>query len=152
MWHGAAWNFIIWGIYFAVVLIIEKLFLLKFLNKTKVIGRVYTLIVVVISFVIFNASDMKEAFSYIGGMFGAGEVPLVSKELVYYLKNFAVVIILGIIGATPVVKKAVEKIAEYKCASRVLVVVEPLVLVVLMVSITAYLVDGSFNPFLYFRF
>ena len=152
MWHGAAWNFIIWGIYFAVVLIIEKLFLLKFLNKTKVIGRVYTLIVVVISFVIFNASDMKEAFSYIGGMFGAGEVPLVSKELVYYLKNFAVVIILGIIGATPVVKKAVEKIAENKCASRVLVVVEPLVLVVLMVSMTAYLVDGSFNPFLYFRF
>ena len=152
MWHGAAWNFIIWGIYFAVVLIIEKLFLLKFLNKTKVISRVYTLIVVVISFVIFNASDMKEAFSYIGGMFGAGEVPLVSKELVYYLKNFAVVIILGIIGATPVVKKAVEKTAENKCASRVLVVVEPLVLVVLMVSITAYLVDGSFNPFLYFRF
>jgi alginate O-acetyltransferase complex protein AlgI len=152
MWHGAAWNFIIWGIYFAVVLIIEKLFLLKFLNKTKVISRVYTLIVVVISFVIFNASDMKEAFSYIGGMFGAGEVPLVSKELVYYFKNFAVVIILGIIGATPVVKKAVEKIAENKCASRVLVVVEPLVLVVLMVSMTAYLVDGSFNPFLYFRF
>ena len=152
MWHGAAWNFIIWGIYFAVVLIIEKLFLLKLLNKTKVISRVYTLIVVVISFVIFNASDMKEAFSYIGGMFGAGEVPLVSKELVYYLKNFAVVIILGIIGATPVVKKAVEKIAENKYASRVLVVVEPLVLVVLMVSMTAYLVDGSFNPFLYFRF
>lgn len=152
MWHGAAWNFIIWGIYFAVVLIIEKLFLLKFLNKAKVISRVYTLIVVVISFVIFNASDMKEAFSYIGGMFGAGEVPLVSKELVYYLKNFAVVIILGIIGATPVVKKAVEKIAENKYASRVLVVVEPLVLVVLMVSMTAYLVDGSFNPFLYFRF
>ena len=152
MWQGAAWNFIIWGIYFAVVLIIEKLFLLKLLNKTKVISRVYTLIVVVISFVIFNASDMKEAFSYIGGMFGAGGVTLVSKELVYYLKNFAVVIILGIIGATPVVKKAVEKIAENKCASRVLVVVEPLVLVVLMVSITAYLVDGSFNPFLYFRF
>ena len=152
MWHGAAWNFIIWGIYFAVVLIIEKLFLLKLLNKTKVISRVYTLIVVVISFVIFNASDMKEAFAYIGDMFGAGGVPLVSKELVYYLKNFAVVIILGIIGATPVVKKAVEKIAENKCASRVLVVVEPLVLVVLMVSMTAYLVDGSFNPFLYFRF
>jgi alginate O-acetyltransferase complex protein AlgI len=152
MWHGAAWNFIIWGLYFAVVLVIEKLFLLKFLNKTKVISRIYTLIVVGISFVIFNAADMAEAISYIGGMFGAGDVPLISNEFIYYLKNFAVVLVLGIIGATPFLKKTVEKLSEKKVISRALVVLEPVVLVALLVTMTAYLVDGSFNPFLYFRF
>ncbi len=152
MWHGAAWNFIIWGLYFAVVLVIEKLFLLKFLNKTKIISRIYTLIVVGISFVIFNAADMAEAISYIGGMFGAGDVPVVSTEFIYYLKNFAVVLILGIIGATPFLKKTVEKLSEKKIISRALVVLEPVVLVALLVTMTAYLVDGSFNPFLYFRF
>ena len=65
-----------------------------------------------ISFVIFNATDMKEAFSYIGGMFGAGGIPLASTEFFYYLKNFAVALIIGIIGATPIVKKTVEKIFE----------------------------------------
>ncbi len=152
MWHGAAWNFIIWGLYFAVVLVIEKLFLLKFLNKTKVISRIYTLIVVGISFVIFNAADMAEAFSYIGGMFGAGDMPVVSTEFIYYLKNFAVVLVLGVIGATPFVKKTAEKISGKKFASKALVVIEPLALIVLMITMTAYLVDGSFNPFLYFRF
>lgn len=151
-WHGAAWNFIIWGLYFAIALVIEKLFLLKYLEKTKILSRIYILVVVGISFVIFNATDIGEAFSYIGGMFGAGDVPLVSKEFIYYLKDFAVVIILGIIGATPVVKKSVEKIAENKTASKILVVLEPVVLVTLLVTMTAYLVDGSFNPFLYFRF
>ena len=151
-WHGAAWNFIIWGLFFAVLLIVEKLVLLKYLDKSKVLSRIYTLIAVGISFVIFNAVDMAEAFSYIGGMFGAGDVPLISYEFIYYLKNFAVVLVLGIIGATPVVKKTVEKISEKKIVSKALVVLEPVVLVALLVTMTAYLVDGSFNPFLYFRF
>ena len=151
-WHGAAWNFIIWGLFFAVLLILEKVVLLKYLNKTKVLSRIYTLVAVGISFVIFNATDMKEAFSYIGGMFGAGDVPLASTEFFYYLKSFAVTLVIGIIGATPVVKKAVEKVFENSKASKFVWILEPIALVVLLMVMTAYLVDGSFNPFLYFRF
>ena len=151
-WHGAAWNFIIWGLFFAVLLIVEKVFLLKYLDKSKVISRVYTLVAVGISFVIFNATDMKEAFSYIGGMFGAGDLPLVSTEFFYYLKSFAVTLVIGIIGATPIVKNTVEKIFENNKISKFIWVLEPMGLVILLAIMTAYLVDGSFNPFLYFRF
>ncbi len=151
-WHGAAWNFIIWGLIFAILLILEKVVLLKYLNKTKVLSRIYTLVAVGISFVIFNATDMKEAFSYIGAMFGAGNVPLVSTEFFYYLKSFAVTLIIGIIGATPIVKRTVEKIFENNKISKFIWILEPIGLVVLLAVMTAYLVDGSFNPFLYFRF
>ena len=151
-WHGAAWNFIIWGLFFAVLLIVEKVFLLRYLDKSKVISRVYTLVAVGISFVIFNATDMKEAFSYIGGMFGAGDLPLVSTEFFYYLKSFAVTLVIGIIGATPIVKNTVEKIFENNKISKFIWVLEPMGLVILLAIMTAYLVDGSFNPFLYFRF
>ena len=151
-WHGAAWNFIIWGLFFAVLLIIEKLVLLKYLDKSKVLSRIYTLVAVGISFVIFNAADMKEAFAYIGGMFGAGNVPLVSTEFFYYLRSFAVTLVIGIIGATPVVKNTVEKIFENSKISKFIWGLEPVGLVALLTIMTAYLVDGSFNPFLYFRF
>ncbi len=151
-WHGAAWNFIIWGLFFAVLLIIEKLVLLKYLGKSKVLSRIYTLVAVGISFVIFNAADMKEAFSYIGGMFGAGGIPLASTEFFYYLKSFAVTLVVGIIGATPIVKRTVEKIFENNKISKFIWILEPIGLVVLLAVMTAYLVDGSFNPFLYFRF
>ncbi|MBE6799735.1 MAG: MBOAT family protein [Ruminococcaceae bacterium] len=151
-WHGAAWNFIIWGLFFAVLLIAEKVFLLKYLNKSKVLSRIYTLVAVGISFVIFNATDMKEAASYIGGMFGAGDAPLASTEFFYYLKSFAVTLVIGIIGATPIVKKVVEKVFENTKASKFIWISEPVGLIVLLAVMTAYLVDGSFNPFLYFRF
>ena len=144
-WHGAAWNFIIWGLYFAILLVVEKVFLLKYLNRSKVLSRVYLLFAVVISFVIFNATNMGEAFSYIGGMFGAGGAPLVSAEALYYLRSYAVVFLVAIIGATPIPKLVAGKI-------KVTQYVEPVFLLVLLVLVTAYLVDGSFTPFLYFRF
>ena len=151
-WHGAAWNFIIWGLFFAVLLIAEKTLLLKHLDKSKILSRIYMVLVICISFVIFNATDMKEAFSYIGSMFGVGEIPFVSKEFFYCLKSFAVVLILGIVGSTPVVKTFFEKITGNKKISKITAVFELVVLVVLMIVMTAFLVDGSFNPFLYFRF
>ncbi len=151
-WHGADWTFIVWGLYFAIFLILEKLVYLKYLEKSKVLSRVYLFVVVGISFVIFNATDMKEAFSYIGGMFGAGKVPLVSDEFFYYLKSFGVTLVIGLVGATPVVKKTVEAIKKTSVGSKVIAVLEPITLVALLVVMTAYLVDGSFNPFLYFRF
>lgn len=151
-WHGAAWNFIIWGLYFAILLIIEKLYLLKYLNKLKIIKHIYVMFFVIISFVIFNATDMSEAFAYIGGMFGAGDIPLVSTEFIYYLRSYAFVIIIAIIGATPVVTRLIAKTRQSETSNKILNVLEPVVLVILMLLVTAYLVDGSFNPFLYFRF
>ena len=144
-WHGAEWNFILWGLYFAVLLIVEKLFLLKWLNHSKVISRIYVLLLVVISFVIFNAGSINEAFVYIGGMFGVGDYPLVSTETFYYLKDYLLVLIIAIVGATNFPKYFVTKFKTLQW-------LEPIVLVALLAVSTAYLVDGSFNPFLYFRF
>ena len=144
-WHGAAWNFIIWGLYFAILLVIEKVFLLKYLNASKIWSHIYLLFMVVISFVIFNATNMGEAFQYIGGMFGAGGVPLVSAEALYYLRSYGFIFLIAAVGATPLPKLAVSKLKVVHWA-------EPAVLLVLLALVTAYLVDGSFNPFLYFRF
>ena len=144
-WHGAAWNFIVWGLFFGALLVAEKFFLLKWLDKSKILGRVYVLLAVIISFVIFNAADLTEAMQYIGGMFGVGGVPLVSGETVYYLQSYAVTLVVALIGATPLPKLLAEKTKWLSYA-------ESILLVGLLAVITAYLVDGSFNPFLYFRF
>ncbi len=144
-WHGASWNFIIWGLYFAVLLIIEKSFLLKWLDRSKVLSRVYVLLLVIISFVIFDSLTLKDAVECIGGMFGAGDYPVISHEALYYLKDYGFVLILAIIGATPIPKNICLKARALKWA-------EPVVLLLLLIIVTAYLVDGSFNPFLYFRF
>ena len=144
-WHGANWNFIFWGLYFAVFLVLEKLFLSRLLERSNVLSRVYVLILIIISFVIFNAATLKEAFHYICGMFGAGNYPLLSAETLFQLKNYGVVLILGIFGATPAPKALASKI-------KVLSWLEPVLLLALLAVVTAYLVDGSFNPFLYFRF
>ncbi len=149
-WHGAAWNFIVWGLYFAVLLVLEKLWLKKYLDKSKVLRHIYVMFLVVISFVIFNAADMGEAMRYIAAMFGAGDVPAVSAELFYYLRSYAVVIAVAIIGSTPFPKKLISKISEKH--EKLFNIAEPVILIGLMVVMTAYLVDGSFNPFLYFRF
>ena len=107
---------------------------------------------IVISFVIFNASDMSQAFADIAGMFGAGALPFYSDEWLYYLRSFAVVIVIAIIGSTELPVKAMAALKKNSKIEKCINVVEPVALVVLLVLITAYLVDGSFNPFLYFRF
>ena len=148
-WHGASWNFIVWGLFFFVILIIEKQFLLPYLNKSKVWNHIYVLFLVAISFVIFNAKDMSDALITISGMFGLQNVPMVSQEFIYYLQSYGFILILGIIGATPYPKQLFNKFIERK---KIMDIIEPLSVGFLLVLITAYLVDGSFNPFLYFRF
>ena len=144
-WHGAAWNFVIWGLFFAVLLMVEKLFLLKHLGKGKVLNHLYVLLAVVISFVIFNGTSLGQISSDIGGMFGVGNIPLITAETIYYLKSYVVVFVLAIVGATPFPKILISKV-------KVVQYIEPLAMIILLVMVTAYLVDGSFNPFLYFRF
>lgn len=151
-WHGAAWTFICWGLYFAGLLILEKILLQRFLEKTKVLKHIYVLLLVSVSFVLFDSATVGEAVHSIGAMFGAGEYPLVSQEGVYYLKNIAMLLIVSCVGATPIPSKLFNSVLKKKTGEKILVVVEPLVLVILTAVCTAFLIDGSFNPFLYFRF
>ena len=147
LWHGAAWNFVLWGLLFAVMLLIEKW--VPALQKLPgVLRHGYVLLVVVLSFVLFNAESLAQAGGDFAGMFGFAGLPLVTAETWYYLRSYAVLFLLGIVGATPVVKNTALRLSEKKLGA----VVEPLVLLVLLLICTAYLVDGSFSPFLYFRF
>ena len=146
-WHGAAWNFIAWGLFFAVFLCVERLFLLKWLDGKKIISRIYIVVTLAISFIIFDTESVQTALLYIRNMFGMGGMPFVSEESIYYMKSYAIPLIIGIVGATPAVKFITGKINE-----KVRNVLEPVVLLLLVTVVTAFLVDGSFNPFLYFRF
>ena len=151
-WHGASWNFILWGVFFGVLLLIEKFWLLKALNKSVVLSRFYILLAALLSFVVFQIPTLTEAFSYIGGMFGAGGIAFSSAETLYHLKSYAVLLIMAIVGATPVVKTLAIKFSESKKLGKIANVIEPVMIAVLLLVVTAFLVDSSSNPFLYFRF
>ena len=151
-WHGAQWNFILWGVYFAILLIIEKIWLYKRLEKSKVLSRVYTLFLIIISFVIFNVNSVGEIGLYLKNMFFLGGKGVVNAEYGYYLRSYGWILIISILGATNLPKKIYEKCNAQCVIKYCLAVVEPVVLVGLLLLCTAYLVDGSFNPFLYFRF
>ncbi len=150
-WHGAEWNFILWGLFFFVFLTIEKFFFKDFLEKSKVTSHIYTLFLVAVSFVIFSANGAQEAFLRVGGLFGVGGIPLVSQSALFALKNFGTVLILAAVCSTPLLKKIYDKLNTTK-VSVVLDILEVPVLLLLVIVISAYLADGSFNPFLYFRF
>ena len=144
LWHGASWNFVLWGLMFAVLLLVEK-FLPGLQKLPTLLLRLYVLFAVMVSFVLFNAADLPQAVSDLVGLFGG--VPAITAESLYYLRSYAGVFLLSIIGATPLIKNLASRISE-----KVAVVLEPLVLMALLLVCTGYLVDGSFNPFLYFRF
>lgn len=151
-WHGAAWNFVLWGLFFAIFLILEKMFLLKYLKKSKVWNHLYVTVLIVISFVIFDSVELSHAWSSIGAMFGGMGLPAVTFETTYYLKSYAVILIVAIIGATPLPKMLVNKIWKNSIGEKINCVLEPIVLCLIAILCTAFLIGGSFNPFLYFRF
>ena len=147
LWHGAAWNFVAWGLMFALLLLLEKA--VPALGKLpSVLRRVYVLLAVIVSFVLFNAETFGQAGSDLAGMFGLGGLPAVTGETLYYLKSYAALFVLGFVGATPLVRNGADRLSK----TRIGALLEPAVLIVLLLVCTAYLVDGSFSPFLYFRF
>ena len=149
LWHGAEWNFIIWGLYFGILLIIEKLFLGKYIEKLpKLFAHLYTLFLVMISFIIFNGENTSMILQNIGGLLGFGNIPIVSLESIYYLKSYFIVILIGIVGATPLLKNLFNSKKLNKFSN----VTEPIFLLCLFIICTSFIVDGAFNPFLYFRF
>ena len=147
LWHGAAWNFVLWGLLYAVFLLIEK-WVPAIQKLPAFLRHIYVLLVVMLGFVLFNATDLKQAASDIGGLFGLGGVPLVTAQTLYYLRSYAVLLLAGIVGATPLVKTLTCRFTEKKWG----VCLELVLMAAALVLCAAYLVDGSFNPFLYFRF
>ena len=148
-WHGAAWNFVVWGLYFVVILLIEKILLKKYLDKLpKIFSNIYTCILVMISFIIFNGNGIKDISENLLGLIGYNGIPLVSAESIYYFKSYFIIFVLAIIGSTPLMKMIVNS-EKIKKVSNVL---EPVFVVTVLLVSTAFIVDGSFNPFLYFRF
>lgn len=152
LWHGAEWNFVVWGLYFGFWLMLEKVFLLKWLNRCPLVGRIYVLLLMGISFVIFDAKSLSAAVSHLGGMFGAQGVAPLSVESLYYVKSYGVVICCAVAGATSLPKRMVETLGKTRWGSSFFAIAEPVFLLALLLIVTGYLVDGSFNPFLYFRF
>ena len=147
LWHGAAWNFVLWGLMFALLLLLEKL--VPALQKLPgVVKHIYVMLLVIISFVIFNAESLPQAGSDLACMFGFGGLPLVSNITLYYLGSFALLFLVGFVGATPAVKRLGLRIGETKIGA----ILEPILLILLLLICSAYLVDGAFSPFLYFRF
>lgn len=148
-WHGAAWNFILWGLLFGVLLLVEKS--IPAIGRLPVLlRRLGVMLVVILSFVLFNAESLAQAGTDFGGMFGLLELPAVTGETLYHLKSNAVLFLISAIGATPYPKRLFEKFAaRWKVAAGILGCV---FLLAMLLVCSAYLVDGSFNPFLYFRF
>jgi alginate O-acetyltransferase complex protein AlgI len=146
LWHGAAWNFVLWGLYFALLLLIEKHFLLDYMKDKAVLSHIYVIFAVTISFVLFNGETLSQAAGDLAGMFGLAALPLMTGETLYYLSGYGLILIAALIGATPAVTMVARKLKGRAGWA------EPLLLVCLLILITACLIDGSFNPFLYFRF
>ena len=147
LWHGAAWNFVLWGLLFAALLLAER----AFPGLQKLPGAVrhgYVLLAVVLSFVLFNAENLTQAGQDFAGLFGLGGLPLVTAETLYYLRSFGVLFLVGFVGSTPVVKQCAGRIAQTRAG----LPLELLMMTALLLVCTGYLVDGSFSPFLYFRF
>ncbi len=153
LWHGAAWNFIIWGLLFAFLLVVEKLWLNKLLLRVPhLVTHIYVLFIVIISFVIFDASSMPEAYERITSMLGFNNNVMINELSLYYFRSYSVIFILAIIGCTPIPRLCMKWLHKNMYISKVITVLEPIVCIVLLIFVTAYLVDASFNPFLYFRF
>ena len=153
IWHGANWTFLIWGLLFGVILIIEKLWLNKLMEKLpSFIRRIYVLFIVMILFIIFNSDNMSVALTNIKGLFGMNGEIFINDYTLHYLKSYLPVLIIALLGSTPFIKILIDKLRKNKYVNNIINILEPILIVVILVVVTSYLIDNSYNPFLYFRF
>lgn len=148
LWHGANWNFILWGLYFGIILIIEKFLLKNFLKKHRILSHIYTITLVILSFIIFSI-DITEISTFLKSILGLNNLKFVNFETIFYLKNYTGVLLTAIIGSTPIIKNIYIKQREKR---KTLKILEPIFITALLIITTAFLIDESYNPFLYFRF
>lgn len=148
IWHGASWNYLLWGLYFWVLLMAEKLFLGKYLDKAPpFLGHLYTMLLVMIGWGIFALENMGQLGSYLRVLFGFGQVPFWNAEAGFYLKSYFPVLLAAVLASTPLGVRLYRALPE-----RAAQIMGILLLAAALLVCTAYLVAGTYNPFLYFRF
>lgn len=151
LWHGASWNFVLWGLYYGILLMIEKLFLSKVLSKIPFsITRVYTFILVVLGWVLFEFTDISQAYAYYGAMFGTQGRAVADGTFIYLLSSYGLVFVISLILSTDWLHRLSKGI--YRRRPGVAKTIAIVLQVIMLLLCTAYLVDATYNPFLYFRF
>jgi alginate O-acetyltransferase complex protein AlgI len=149
-WHGANWNFILWGAYFCVILIAEKAFLLKALEKIPAVFRhLYAMLLVTVGFLIFSYTDAAAGWACFCALFGVGAVGFTTSVATYQFLRLLPLILVAAIGATPLPRKLMQKLTERYRPCEILVSVLAIGVLILC---TAYLVDSTFSPFAYTQF
>ena len=147
IWHGANWNYVLWGLYYALLLVLEKAFLGKWMNRLpSVLQHIYTLLLVLIGWVIFAMEDMTAMGIWFKAMFGGAE--LVDTQVMFYLKNYGAILLIGTAAAFPWWKR-IQRQMENRAVGKV---VQAVLWIGLFVLCLAFLVGDTYNPFLYFRF
>ncbi|MDD6038706.1 MAG: MBOAT family protein [bacterium] len=152
LWHGASWNFVAWGLYFAVFLVLEKKLLSEFLEKHAIFDRIYMIAVLIVSFLLFDAATIGEAGTMIAMLFGAFGIPLYSKMSLFLLKDYGILLGIACIGATVLPLEMIRRMKKSVLGERAVRILEPCFLVAVLLLSTAFLINGSYHPFLYFRF
>ena len=146
IWHGAGWNFLLWGLYYGLWMLAERLFLGKYLEKLPgVLQHVYTMLIVLNGWALFAVEDMGQLGSYFGALFGGGG--LAAPVDGYRLRTYLPMLVILVIGSTPLMKRLWDKLGE-----RARSVLQPVLVLAGLILCTASLVDAGYNPFLYFRF
>lgn len=149
-WHGASWNFVLWGVYYGCILMMEKVFLLNWISKKpKWVGHVYSLFFILTGWMIFAIEDLQKLWSYTKVMFGGSNVGFFDGSTIYYLYTNFTILLFCVIGSTNLPKKVAERVCRKENFRGVLEIVY---LLFVLVIVLAFLVDASYNPFLYFRF
>lgn len=155
IWHGAGWNFLIWGLWFALWLILEKLVLQRVLKALpRMVGRLYTWLIVLVSWVLFAVESGSSALTYLRVMFGQGTAGLYDDATLFILLEYSVLLVIAAVAATPLVHRITEKMYRFTGSGMIAVrrVLEKLLPSLLLLASIAYVVEASYNPFLYFRF
>ncbi|NLO35373.1 MAG: MBOAT family protein [Clostridiaceae bacterium] len=151
LWHGAEYNFIVWGLYYGLLLLLEKFLLKKPLQLSRVLSHLYLLLITVLGFVLFDAPSISEALHTAGRLFGIGAA-LTNTVSTYYARSYALIIVSAAILATPLARQVYTALQKHQAGKQVCAFLEPVASLLLLILSTAYLVDGSYNPFMYFRF
>ncbi len=140
LWHGASWNFVLWGVYFYIFISLEKLYLKKWLDRSNIVSRVYALLIIGLGWIIFALTDFKDMKNYFSTLFSLTG----GSDWIYYIRNYGLLLVMGIIFSTPILRKWYEKQKDKWIGISA-------VFLLFWASIY-FLVDTAYNPFLYFRF
>ncbi len=153
LWHGASWNFVLWGLYFGILISIEKAFLLFWLSRApRWMRHVYTIILLLIGWGLFAFEDFHQLINYFTVLFGLRNATWVNQETLYYLSQNIILFVLLTIASTPMIRLIGQKLFNSPYGSVIKAFIVPMICLLILIASTAYLVDSSYNPFLYFRF